>query len=159
MAFTIAVRIVENEQDAEDVVQDAFVKAYRSIKSYKGNSKFSTWLFRIVVNTALSKVRKVKITHSFDELELAEEHVEGVESSYKKLTNQDQAKYINLALDKLNRDDRLLLTLYYLDEQSTDEISEITGISRDNIKMKLHRARKKMYGILNSMLNSAIKVL
>jgi RNA polymerase sigma factor (sigma-70 family) len=159
MAFTIAIRILENQQDAEEVVQDSFVKAYRSIKSYKGNSKFSTWLYRIVVNTALSRAGKNKAKRSYQELELAEERVEGVESAYKKLATQDQVKYINLAMERLNTEDRLILTLYHLDEQSIEEISDITGISRENIKMRLHRARKKMYGILSGFLKTEVNLI
>lgn len=157
MAFTIAINICENEQDAEEVVQDAFVKAYRSINSYKGHAKFSTWLYRIVVNTALSKIRQKKSMRHYDGLEMAEEHFDDIESSYEKLGALDQAKYINLAIEKLNSEDRLILTLYHLDEQRIEDIAEITGIDKDNVKMKLHRARKKMYGILHRMLKSELK--
>ncbi|HEX4851175.1 MAG TPA: sigma-70 family RNA polymerase sigma factor, partial [Puia sp.] len=112
-----------------------------------------------VVNTALSKARKNKTARHFDELESAEENAEDFDYAYQKLSSQDQSKYIGLAMERMNAEDKLLLTLYHLDEQSIEEISEITSISRDNVKMKLYRARKKIYSILNGMLKSELKMI
>lgn len=154
MAFTIADRILENEQDAEEIVQDAFLQVYRSIKNFRKEAKFSTWLYRIVVNKALNQLKKRKIVRKYKDVELAEVQAEAVENGYKSLSSQDQTKYIQLAIVRLNPEDRLLLTLYYLDEQSLAEIGSITGISKENVKMKLHRARKKMYGILSGLMDN-----
>jgi RNA polymerase sigma factor (sigma-70 family) len=150
LAFSIAMRILENEQDAEEAVQDSFIQAFRSIKTFKGNARFSTWLYRIVVNHSLNRLKKRKTVRQYDQIELAEEHFVQVECGYRRLTSQDQAKYINLALEKLAPEDRIILTLYYLEVQPLSEISVITGISKENIKMKLHRARGKMYSILTT---------
>ena len=158
MAFSIACRILGNEQDAEEVVQDAFLQAFRSIRSFKGNSKFSTWLYRIVVNGSLNRLKKRRLK-SYEDVELAQECVEDVESSYRQLTVQDQTKFINQALERLRAEDRLILTLYYLDEQSLAEIEEVTGIAKENVKMKLHRARARMYGVLSKLLDMDIKHL
>jgi RNA polymerase sigma factor (sigma-70 family) len=146
MAFTIAFRIVNNAEDAEEVVQDSFLKAYKSLRQFRGDSKFSTWLFKIVINRSLSKAkRKTLSTKDLDEEGVSDILIEDTLSVYRNLTHADQKKYINQAMGKLNMEDRLLLTLYYLNENTMEEISEITLISRENIKMKLHRARKKMY--------------
>jgi RNA polymerase sigma factor (sigma-70 family) len=156
LAFAIAIRILENEQDAEEAVQDAFVQAFRKIRNFRGESRFSTWLYRIVVNHSLTRARKRKRVLPYADLELAEGQFEAIENCYSRLTGQDQTKYINLALERLAPEDRILLTLYYLEEQSIGEIAEITGISRENTKMKLHRARRKMYGVLSKLLGTEL---
>lgn len=158
MAFAIAYRITNNREDAEEIVQDAFVKAYRSLAKFRQDSKFSTWLFRIVVNLALTKIKgnEKKIAGNIELSELPDNMIESVEAMYRGLSEAEQRTLINTALDEMGREDRLLLTLYYLNENSIDEIKDITGISSDNIKMKLHRARKKMYGRLNKRLEPAI---
>ncbi len=155
MAFSIAYRIVNSREDAEEIVQDAFLKAYRSLGKFKRGSKFSTWFYRIVVNTALTKTRtKPPPTGSFDEDE--DVPANDVDSAYRSLDLAERKTLINEAMDKLDIEDRLLLTLYYLNENSLEEITEITGIHRENVKMKLHRARNRMYRILNVKLKSEI---
>ncbi|MEO5893570.1 MAG: sigma-70 family RNA polymerase sigma factor [Ferruginibacter sp.] len=144
MAFTIAVRIVNNNEDAEEVVQDSFLKAYRSLRQFRGDAKFSTWLFKIVITRALSKTKRKKLsTLGLDEAEDAGILMEDPESVSRNLKNLDQKKYIDQAMEQLNMDDRLLLTLYYLNENTIAEIADMTLLPAENIKMKLHRARKK----------------
>jgi RNA polymerase sigma factor (sigma-70 family) len=158
MAFSIAFRIVDNREDAEEIVQDAFLKAFRSLDKFRKDSKFSTWFYRIVVNSSLSRIRSKKPElSSIDEDDIADVVVESVESAYRSLDLSDQKKFIHHALEELSIEDRLLLTLYYLNENSIDEITEITNITQDNVKMKLHRARNKMYTILNKNLKSEIQ--
>lgn len=160
MAFATAMGILNNSHDAEEIVQDAFLRAFRALSSFKGRSKFSTWLCRITINLALNRLKKNKaVSNNYTSLELAEEYFEELEACYARLNSQDQAKYIRSALEKLNADDRLILTLYYLNEQSIEEIGTIIESSRENIKMRLHRARKKMYGILSKMLNIEINTI
>jgi len=156
LTFAIAIRILENQQDAEEAVQDAFVQAFRKIRSFRSESRFSTWLYRIVVNQSLTKARKKKRVLPYEDMELAEGRFEEIESCYKGLSGQDQTNYINLALERLAPEDRILLTLYYLEEQSLAEIAEITGISKENVKMKLHRARGKMYTVLSKLLGTEL---
>jgi RNA polymerase sigma factor (sigma-70 family) len=152
LSFSIAIRILENQQDAEEAVQDAFVQAFQKIKSFRGESRFSTWLYRIVVNQSLTRARKKKRVVPYEDIELAGENFEEIESCYKGLSAQDQTKYIDIALERLAPEDRILLTLYYLEEEPIGDVAEITGISKDNVKMKLHRARGKMYNVLSKLL-------
>ena len=160
MAFSIAFRIVDNKEDAEEIVQDAFLKAFRSLEKFRRDSKFSTWLYRIVVNSALSRRRsKQPKSNSIDTDDVADAIVEDVESAYHDLAVTERKQYVHRALEELNVEDRLLLTLYYLNENSIDEITEITNISQDNVKMKLHRARNKMYFILHKKLKSEVESL
>ncbi len=158
MAFSIAFRIVDNREDAEEIVQDAFLKAFRSLEKFRKDSKFSTWFYRIVVNSSLSRTRsKRPELSSIDEDDIANVVIESVELAYRSLDLSDQKKFIHHALEELSVEDRLLLTLYYLSENSIDEIMEITSMTQDNVKMKLHRARNKMYKILNKNLKSEIQ--
>ena len=158
MAFSIAFRIVNNKEDAEEIVQDAFLKAFRSLDKFRKDSKFSTWFYRIVVNSSLSRTRsKRPELSSIDEDDIANVVIESVESAYRGLDLSDQKKFIQNALEELSVEDRLLLTLYYLTENSIDEITDITSITQYNVKMKLHRARNKMYKILNNNLKSEIQ--
>jgi RNA polymerase sigma-70 factor (ECF subfamily) len=160
MAFSIAFRIVDNREDAEEIVQDAFLKAFRSLEKFRRDSKFSTWLYRIVVNSSLSRARsKRPESSSIDADDIADVVVESVESAYRSLDLSDQKKFIQDALKELSVEDRLLLTLYYLNENSIDEVTEITGIVQENVKMKLHRARNKMYKTLNKNLKLEIQSL
>jgi RNA polymerase sigma-70 factor (ECF subfamily) len=155
MAFSIAFRIINNREDAEEIVQDSFLRAYKSLKKFRFDSKFSTWFTRIVVNNSLSKLKREK-KDSFDvDLDkISDSIIENVDSVYKDLTRADQQKYINHALDDMCTEDSLLLTLYYLNENSIEEITEITNISQKTLKMKIHRARKKMFILLEKRLKS-----
>ncbi|MCW3789593.1 RNA polymerase sigma factor [Plebeiibacterium sediminum] len=160
MAYSIAFRILNDCEDAEEIVQDSFLKAFDSLKKFRQDSKFSTWFYRIVVNNALTKAKRKKLIkkdNDFSKIENIE--VEKIETVYSALSQDDRKKYINFALDKLNIEDRLILTLYYLNENSLEEIVEITNIKRENLKMKIHRARQKMYLILEQELKTEVKDL
>ncbi len=157
MAFSIAYRIVNSREDAEEIVQDAFLKAFKSLGKFRQGSKFSTWFYRIVVNTALTKTRSaMPRPDSFDEGVVEDLLVENVDSAYHNLDTAERKAVVNDAMDRLSVEDRLLLTLYYLNENSIGEITEITGIARENVKMKLYRARNRMYKVLNGKLKSEI---
>lgn len=151
MAFSIALRIVNNREDAEEVTQDAFLKAYNSIKKFNHKSKFSTWLYKIVYNTAISKIRKNKknsVTRQLTDENIENLNSENINDALIKLDEENQKKIINLAINKLSENEKLIITLYYLSEKSIIEITEITNFSSSNIKVILHRARKKMYAEL-----------
>jgi RNA polymerase sigma factor (sigma-70 family) len=160
MAFSIAFRIINNREDAEEIVQDSFLKAFKALRKFKHDSKFSTWFYRIVVNNSLSRLNRAKPeSMNIDLDKVSNDVIEKVETVYKGLTHSDQQKFITIALAEMCVEDRLLLTLYYLNENSLEEIIEITDIAQENLKMKIHRARKKMYIVLEKRLKSEIKNL
>lgn len=160
MAYSIAFRIVNNREDAEEIVQDSFMKAYQALHTFRNDSKFSTWFYRIVVNQSFTKQTRDKTeAKTIDLSKNPDVAIDQLESAYQKMTHDDQKKYINQALEELDSEDSLLLTLFYLNENSIEEIVEITAITRENVKMKLYRARKKMYGLLEQKLKSEIKNL
>ncbi len=158
MAYSIAFRIVNNNEDAEEIVQDSFVRAYNSLHKFRQSSKFSTWFYRIVVNRALSVRSQVK--KSIIEIDLnnvPEFQAETIDTACRNLTQVERVKFINSALKELPEEDSLLLTLFYLNENSIEEITEITGITGENVKMKLLRARKKMFVVLEKTLKLELK--
>lgn len=139
MAVLLAYNIVLNQEDAEEVAQDAFVRAYSSLYSFKAGSKFSTWLYRIIVNTALNK-QKLKKHHTLEITEfLSDELPADINTILAAQVTGEHRKYIQLALRSLNDKERLCITLYYLNELSVEEIHELTGISTSNIKVLLYR--------------------
>jgi RNA polymerase sigma factor (sigma-70 family) len=160
LAYTIAIGIVSNNEDAEEVVQDSFLKAFRSLHTFRRASKFSTWLFRIVYNTALSKLKRKRIpTAGLDE-KMNEAKVAMIESDeWDLLEQEERKKYIDLALTQLTTEDRLVITLHYIGEKSISEICEITGKEKSAIKMRLLRGRKQLESALGSLLNDEIKDL
>lgn len=158
MAFSIAFRITNNKEDAEEAVQDAFLKAFKSLKTYRNEAKFSTWLYKIVVNTAVTKAkRKRNFITDTDVTNAPDIAIENIEEVHKNLEEAERKKIVENVLQHLIIEDRLLLTLYYLNENSIEEIAVITGIKAENIKMKLHRARKKLYIIMEKNLQMELK--
>jgi len=152
MAITIAYRVCNNMQDAEDIVQNAFVKAFHNLHTFRQDSKFSTWFYRIVYNTAISETRTSVFSTEFVDYKVGE-----IESSFSDMDTmglieeQERAQVISQALEKLPKDENLLLTLFYLEENSVKDIFLITGLSESNIKVKLHRARNRLRDVLSSM--------
>lgn len=160
MAFTIAIKIVKNSEDAEEIAQDSFLKAYQKIDSFKGNSKFSTWLYTIVYRNAISKIRKKKIETTDIDDYIIDNHTTDIEfPQIEALKKGEQKKYVNEAINNLPETDAFLITLYYLNDSSVEEIEEITGFSKSNIKVKLFRARKKLYKELSLLLKDELKAI
>ena len=159
LAFNIALKIVRHREDAEEIAQDAFMKAYQSLRSFKGNSKFSTWLYRIVYNAAISHTRKRQ--HEFtqiDERVMSDTTEDEIIEDLDKVDSDSQAQMVNAAILRLPPDESALVTLFYMEENSIDDISHITGLSVSNVKVKLHRIRKKLYEDLQYRMMKATMV-
>jgi RNA polymerase sigma factor (sigma-70 family) len=147
--FNLALRICGNYEDAEEIAQDSFMKAYRSLSKFRMESSFSTWLYRIVYNTAISHVRSRKDTMlSIEEFPADATDFLSNNFSEEEADAEYRSALVNFALKKINSDERALITLYYYEELSMDDLSEITGISKSNVKVKLYRARQKMSEII-----------
>ncbi|MBL4561746.1 MAG: sigma-70 family RNA polymerase sigma factor [Labilibaculum sp.] len=160
MAFNVALQLMGNREDAEEIAQDAFLKAYQALDSYKGESKFSTWVYRIIYNTAISKLRKKKLdVSSIDDNFNTSVNVKSTQSALKELRSEERKIYITEALKRMGGDESSLITLFYLEENSVDEICSITGLSASNVKVKLHRARKKLYKELELALHGELKTI
>jgi len=147
--FTLVLRYVNNRETAEELSQDVFVKAFRSLIDFKGNSKFSTWLYAIVNTTCLSYLRK-KQEHVafFEEAELIRLSENNGTDHHLSIAAKQNHQLIYRALERLPPADAQLLQLFYLAEQRIEEMALITGISANTIKVKLHRARNRLKDVL-----------
>ena len=158
LTYTVAMKIVRNHEDAEEVAQDSFIKAYSQLHTFKGESKFSTWLYTIVYRNSITRIRKKKITTTNIDSYI----IENKKSDYdfpqiEAIKNGEQKKYIAEAIDNLTETDAFLITLYYLEESTVEEIEQITGLTKTNVKVKLFRARKKLLNELSLLLKDELK--
>ena len=143
--FVLVERIVSCQEDAEELTQDVFLKVFQQLSSFKAESRFSTWVYRIATNVAISAVRKKKNdTIRLDEsvfFNLSESQVdEALEDE-----SEEQLQRLQRAIEQLEADERALITLYYMEEKPLTEVAFILGITEGNAKVKLHRIRKKLY--------------
>jgi len=144
--FTLVLRYIKNREDAEEVAQDVFIKAYRALADFKGASKFSTWLYTIITTTCISFLRKKKLdTHSLDN-ENVFETIENKDSgmSANQVEQKSRVAMVNNAIALLNPDDAEIVTLFYKGEQTLDEIAQVLGIEANTVKVRLHRARTRL---------------
>ena len=144
--FTLALRFTKNREDAEEISQDIFVKAYRALADFKGTSKFSTWLYTIVNNTCITFLRKKRLqTHSLDNegvFEVADSQDSGLRANL--VEQKSKVAMVNNAINLLNTDDAEIITLFYKSEQSLEEIAQILGLETNTAKVRLHRARTRL---------------
>lgn len=144
--FTLALRFAKGREDAEEIAQDCFIKAYRSLSSFQQQSKFSTWLYRIVYTTAMTFLRKRRLdTSSIDDDE-SYIQIENKPSGYDEynVENKSRSYYINQAIEQLLPDDATIITMFYKGEQSLEEIAQVMGIEANTVKVKLFRARQRL---------------
>ena len=143
--FVLVDRIVSCPEDAEELTQDVFLKAFQQLSSFKAESSFSTWIYRIATNVAISAVRKRK-----------EEAIRLDDSVFANLSDtqvdealeddsEEQLQRLQRAMEQLEADERALVTLYYMEEKTLAEVAFIVGLTEANAKVKLHRIRKKLY--------------
>jgi RNA polymerase sigma factor (sigma-70 family) len=143
--FTIAMRYTSHREDAEEIAQDVFVKAYKSLADFRSGSKFSTWLYTITANTSITFLRKRKLeTHSLGDDRIFEQANVKDPNEENILSQKSKAAVINKAIRLLNPEDATIITLFYQGEQSLEEIGQIMGITPNNAKVKLHRARQRL---------------
>ena len=146
LVFTMALRIVGSREDAEEVAQDVFMKVYANLASFEGKSKLSSWIYRIAHNSALTKIRN----HRPDISSLDNEKVSTVVGNmkgtavYNTAEQTFRAEDVSKAISMLEPEDATIITLFYLSEQSIDEIGQILHIESNAAKVRLHRARKKL---------------
>jgi RNA polymerase sigma factor (sigma-70 family) len=144
--FTIVLRYIKSREDAEEVAQDVFIKAYRSLAAFKGDSKFSTWLYTVTTTTCITFLRKKKLeVHSLDN-ERVFEVADSVDSgmSANQIEQKSKVNMVNEAIKMLSPDDAQVITLFYKGEQTLDEIAHIMGKEPNAVKVQLHRARGRL---------------
>jgi RNA polymerase sigma-70 factor (ECF subfamily) len=156
-AFTVAYKIVGTREDAEEVAQDAFIQAFQALPQFNKESKFTTWFYRIVFNTALMFKRKNRI--QTDDIEASQSAQAASADTSDEIKSAEQKRYIQKALNHLSPDDVTMITLFYLKEQSLEEIAQIVGISADTAKVKLCRARKRLAEEMKRLLGNELHSL
>jgi RNA polymerase sigma factor (sigma-70 family) len=144
--FTLVLRFTANREDAEEISQDIFVKAYRCLADFRWDSKFSTWLYTIVRTSCITFLRKNKLETVSLDIEKNIFQIERRESSFKAnlVEGKSRRQMVNEAIQMLSPDDAQIITLFYQAEQSLEEIGMILGMEPNTIKVKLHRARHRL---------------
>ncbi|MFN3849209.1 MAG: RNA polymerase sigma factor [Spirosomataceae bacterium] len=158
-AFTIAFRILNIREDAEEVAQDAFIQVFNGLDSFNADSKFTTWFYRIVFNAALMYKRKKRILSSDFEDSREALQVDSFSDSSGELLQNERQIAIKACLEKLSSDDVTIITLFYLKELTLDEVASIIEISAETAKVKLHRARKRLMEEMKKQLKDEVKNL
>lgn len=157
LVYTVVYRVVKNKEIAEEVAQDTFVKAFRSLQKYRGEAKFSTWLYTIAYRKSLDAIKSNKRIMTSELIEeINEGEIEVVTDALNYLQVKERKQIIADSILKLPEEEAAIVTLYYFDEKSIKEIVEIIGLSQDNVKIKLYRSRKKLYSILKNYISPEI---
>ncbi|MBX7108790.1 MAG: RNA polymerase sigma factor [Chitinophagales bacterium] len=159
--FSLALRFTKSREDAEEIAQDCFVKAYRSMAAFQRTSKFTTWLYGIVYHTSMTFLRKKRLDVQSIDDEATYVQVEDTASDMKAslVEEKSRAEYLEKAIGLLLPDDAVILTLFYRGEQSLEEIAAATGYEANTVKVKLHRARQRLRDKLELILKHEVKDL
>jgi RNA polymerase sigma factor (sigma-70 family) len=144
--FTLTLRMIKTREDAEEVAQDIFIKAYRSLADFRGASKFSTWLYTIVNTTCITFLRKKKLEihslHNEQVFEVADSQDSGLRANL--VEQKSKIAMVNNAISLLGPDDAQIITLFYKGEQTLEEIAQVLGLETNTAKVRLHRARARL---------------
>lgn len=153
MVFTLTLQMLRNREEAEEASQDTFIKVYKSLKNFKGDAKFSTYIYRVAYNNCLDRIKKNK-KHLKEVAidEFTEHQVKTIDNALNDLTEAEYKKSIKDCIALLPEMDGFLLTLYYFEELSLDEIAGVVNLEANNIKVKLFRSRKKLMTIFKERL-------
>jgi RNA polymerase sigma-70 factor (ECF subfamily) len=157
LVFTLSFKMLQNREEAEEAAQDTFIKIYKSLNRFKGDCKFSTWIYKITYNNCLDRLKKQKRNRPVVPInEFTEHDVRSLMNVIDTIEETERKQMIQNCLDLLPPEESFLLTLYYFNESSLREISEVLGINENNAKIKLFRSRKKLAGILKIKLEPEI---
>lgn len=157
--FTIVLRYVKGREDAEEVSQDVFIKAYRSLPDFRGASKFSTWLYTITTTTCLSFLRKKQVDVQSLDNENVFASADNIDSgmSANQVEQKSKVAMVNRAIALLNPDDAQVITLFYKGEQTLEEIAQIMGKETNAVKVQLHRARTRLKEKMEKYFSAEVK--
>lgn len=149
---SLILKMVRNKEDAEELAQDVFMKVFRNLPSFKADCSFSTWIYRIAYNTAISELRRKKQEFvAIEEPQISNVSEEAVSELLGSVSPTEQLDRLEAALTLLPPDERALILLFYMKEKTVEELTVITGFSASNIKVKLHRIRKKLFVLIKGM--------
>ena len=141
-AFTLACRLTGDEDDARDVVQEAYLRAYRGLRRFRGDAQFSTWMYRIALNVAISQVRTTTRRGRYV-VPLDEDLHDRTEDGLDAVVKEDRVRALHAFIMAQNDLDRALLLLY-LEEQPHQGIADVLGISTSNVGTRIGRLKQRM---------------
>lgn len=157
LVFTLALRMLKHREEAEEVSQDTFIKVFRSLNKFKGDSKFSTWLYKVTYHTCLDRLKKNKREQQVFVLnEYTDIQIDTVDNALDMMEKKERNRAIQDCLQLLPSTDIAVLTLFYFEDLSLDEIAKIVDLTANNVKVKLFRSRKKLTAILRDKLEPEI---
>ncbi len=159
--FTLAMRFAKNREDAEEIAQDCFVKAYRALGTFKQKAKFSTWLYSITYTSAMTFLRKKKLTTQSinDDENVLQIANSGTNFDANLIEKKSAYVYLNHAITLLLPDDAAIITLFYKGEQSLEEIAQALNMEAKTVKVKLFRARLRLKDKLKYLLKDEVNEL
>jgi RNA polymerase sigma factor (sigma-70 family) len=157
MIFTLSIKMIKNREEAEEVAQDTFIKAYNSLVKFKGDSKFSTWIYKIAYNTCLDRLKKNKKEDNNISIDEFSAHlIKTMDNALSALEDKERKQTIQNCLNLLPSEENFLLTLFYFEDQNLEEIGKVMNINTNNVKVKLFRSRQKLAVILKKQLEPEI---
>lgn len=157
VVFTVALRMVKNREEAEEVAQDTFIKVFKSLGKFKGDSKLSTWIYRIAYNTCLDRLKKSgrdRNNIAIDEIEGFE--IKNIDNALDNIVKSERAELIRKCIKQLSPKDAALLTLFYLEEKNLNELGELLKMNENSVKVGLFRARGRLAKVLKQYLEPEI---
>lgn len=159
MVYSFVLKMLGSPEDAEETAHDAFVKAYQSLPAFRFQCKFSTWLYRIAYNESVSRLRKKKYpTVSIEEPGFQNLSLSDTNEALEAITRDEQEWMLNRAMETLPEEERSIISLFYLQECPVKDIAEITGLTESNVKIKLFRARKRLWEKLQWQMDDQVQI-
>lgn len=157
LVYTLALRLMKDRIKAEEMAQNTFIKVFKKLSTFKGQSKFSSWIYRITYNTCLDELRtKKKNFNTITINEFSEYEIATIDNALSRMENEELKRTIQVCIDKLPNEAGFLLTLFYFQDYSIQEMAKVLGLKPNNTKVKLHRARLKLAEILKKQLEPEI---
>ncbi len=157
LVFSLSLKMLKNREEAEEAAQDTFVKVFKSLNNFKGDSKFSTWIYKVTYNTCLDQLKKIKrVQDTIPIDDFSENQIQNLENVLDAIDERDRNEMIQDCIHLLPSEEAFLLILFYFEEQSLEEISKIIDCTANNVKVKLYRSRKKIASILKMRLEPEI---
>ena len=157
LVFSLSLKMLKNKEEAEEAAQDTFVKVFKSLNNFKGDSKFSTWIYKVTYNTCLDQLKKIKrVQDTIPIDDFSENQIQNLENVLDAIDERDRNEMIQDCIHLLPSEEAFLLILFYFEEQSLEEISKIIDCTANNVKVKLYRSRKKIASILKMRLEPEI---
>ncbi len=140
--YATILRMTRNPQNAQDLVQEAFIKVYQQLNKYDQKGSFSSWIYRVAINHCMDEFRKK--SYKMKQAEINEEKIVNTNHPEVVFLKKEKSRQLERLIATLPEDERMIILLRYVSELSYNEISELIEIPLSDVRSKLHRAKKKM---------------